>query len=132
MASIINFSEAATIGVHSMIVIAREGKPLNAIELSKLLGKSKHHIGKVLQRLVKMGYLKSQRGPTGGFQLNTDPKDISMYQIYAAIEGPVSNTGCGDKHHICSFNKCIQNNLVNKMSVEFVTFMEKEKLQDYL
>lgn len=132
MASIINFSEAATIGVHSMIVIAREGKPLNAIQLSKLLGKSKHHIGKVLQRLVKMGYLKSQRGPTGGFQLKVDPKDISMYQIYTAIEGPVSNTGCGHEHHICPFNKCIQNNLVNKMSVEFVTFMEKEKLQDYL
>ena len=92
MASIINFSEAATIGIHSMIVIAREEKPLNAIELSNKIAKSKHHIGKVLQRLVKMGYLKSQRGPTGGFALNVDPNQISMYQIYTAIEGPVSHS----------------------------------------
>jgi len=132
MASIINFSEAATIGIHSMIVIAREEKPLNAIELSNKIAKSKHHIGKVLQRLVKMGYLKSQRGPTGGFALNVDPNQISMYQIYTAIEGPVSHNGCEAKNHICGFNKCIQNNLVSKMSIEFVNFMEGEKLQDYL
>ncbi len=132
MADLFKFSEAASIGVHSMILIARSQKAYNAIELSKLLNKSKHHIGKVLQRLVKMGYLKSQRGPTGGFMLNIDPKDINMYNIYSAIEGPVSTLECNEHNSVCPFKKCIQNNVINKLSREFVEYMKNENLQDYL
>jgi len=132
MADIFKFSEAASIGVHSMILIARNDKAYNAIELSKLLNKSKHHIGKVLQRLVKTGYLKSMRGPTGGFMLNVEPKDISMYSIYTAIEGPVKTQECNEHNSVCPFKKCIQNNVINKLSREFVEYMQNQNLQEYL
>ena len=73
MASIVNFSDAASIGIHGMIILAKHGEPLNAIELSKRLGKSKHHIGKVMQRLVKTGltHLEAQQE---GLNLRETPK----------------------------------------------------------
>jgi Rrf2 family protein len=132
MASIINFSDAAAIGIHGMVLLARINEPMNAIELSKRLGKSKHHVGKVMQRLVKMGYLSSYRGPTGGFFINTDVSKISMYDIYSAIEGPVALKDCSDEYRICPVKKCIQNNVVNHLSSQFVDYMKNETLKDYL
>ncbi|NOY50715.1 MAG: Rrf2 family transcriptional regulator [Chlorobi bacterium] len=132
MALIINFSDAAAIGIHGMVLLARINKPMNAIDLSKRLGKSKHHVGKVMQRLVKMGFLGSQRGPTGGFYLSADISKISMYDIYSAIEGPVALKDCSDDYRICPVKKCIQNNVVNHLSSQFVDYMKNETLRDYL
>lgn len=132
MASIINFSDAATIGIHSMIILCREGKPLNAIELSEKINKSKHHIGKVLQRLVKMGYLESQRGPTGGFKVVVDPATISMYDIYSAIEGPVNIKECEAHGSICPQQKCIFKNVVGHLSTTFINYMKNESLSEYI
>lgn len=132
MANIINFSDAASIGLHSMILIAKSDKPLNAIELSKQLGNSKHHIGKVLQRLVKDGLLLSFRGPTGGFAISVDPKDVTLYDVYESIEGKANIRLCSPDIHICPVDKCIKKNLIKRLSDEFTSFMTSQKLIDYL
>lgn len=132
MANIINFSEAASIGLHSMILIAKSDKPLNAIELSKQLGNSKHHIGKVLQRLVKDGLLSSFRGPTGGFTMSVDPKDITLYDVYESIEGKSNIKLCPPDAHFCPVDKCIRKNLIKRLSDEFVSYMTSQKLSEYL
>jgi len=132
MPSIVNFSDAASIGIHGMVLLARHREPLNAIELSKRLGKSKHHIGKVMQRLVKTGYLDSFRGPTGGFKLRKNPEEITMYEIYSAIEGKVEIRDCQSDNPICPVNKCIFNNVVKILSIDFVNYMQNEHLSEYI
>lgn len=132
MANIINFSEAASIGIHGTILVAKSKKPLNAIQLSQKLGKSKHHIGKVLQRLVKEGFLDSFRGPTGGFIMKADPSNVRLIDIYTAIEGKIEVRKCERDVKICPVEKCIFDNITSKMTVEFVRHMENEKLIDYL
>lgn len=132
MANIINFSEAASIGIHGMILLARSEKPLNAIELSERLGKSKHHIGKVLQRLVKEGFLDSFRGPTGGFVLKADPAKVNFLDIYSAIEGKVVIKKCDRLNKICPVDKCIFDNITAKMSQDFISHMQGEILKDYI
>ncbi len=132
MANIINFSDAASIGLHSMILIAKSDKPLNAIQLSEKLGNSKHHIGKVLQRLVKDGLLTSYRGPTGGFSIAVDPEEASLYDVYRSIEGKSNVKLCSPDAHICPVDKCIREQLIKRLSDEFVSFMESQKLSEYL
>ena len=132
MSSIVSFSDAASIGIHGIIMLARTGKPMNAIELSKRLGKSKHHIGKVMQRLVKTGFLDSYRGPTGGFKLKRNAEEISMYEIYAAIEGEVEIRDCPSENPICSVDKCIFNNVVKILTTDFVNYMKNERLSEYI
>ncbi|MFK5857180.1 MAG: Rrf2 family transcriptional regulator [Bacteroidota bacterium] len=132
MANIINFSDAASIGLHSMIIIAKSDKPINAIQLSEKLGKSKHHIGKILQRLVKDGLLTSTRGPSGGFEIIVDPKEITLYDVYTCIEGKSRVKLCSEDHHICPVDKCIRKNLIKRLSDEFISYMDSQKLSDYL
>ena len=108
MPKVIHFSEAASIGIHSLIVLAREKKAMNAIQLAEKIGASKHHIGKVLQRLVKDGLLTSSRGPTGGFKLKKEPSEILIYDIYRSIEGEIEIGECPDENHICPVDMCIR------------------------
>jgi len=132
MANIINFSEAASIGIHGMILIAKSDKPVNAIQLSEKLGKSKHHIGKVLQRLVKEGFLDSYRGPAGGFTLKADPSKVKLLDIYSAIEGKIVVKRCEQHHKICPVDKCIFDNVTSKMTEDFIKHMDNEILIDYI
>lgn len=132
MANIVNFSDAAAIGVHSMILLAKSDTPLNAIQLSKSLGNSKHHIGKVLQRLVKDGYLSSYRGPTGGFVINCEPKEVTLFDIYESIEGKLVVKLCSSESHICPKEKCIKKNVVKRLTDDFSGYMKSQTLADYL
>jgi len=132
MPKIINFSDAASIGIHGLIVISKSDKPLNAIQLSEKIGFSKHHIGKVMQRLVKEGFLNSYRGPTGGFEMKKKPEDIKIYDIYRSIEGEVDMGECPHDLHICPTDKCIRNDLIKKLSEEFVTYLQSRTLLDYI
>jgi Rrf2 family protein len=134
MAHVIQFSEAAFIALHGMVIIAQSDKAklVNVVEIAARLNSSKHHVAKVMQRLVKDGYLYSHRGPTGGFTMREKPEDISLLEIYESIEGRIEIGNCPLDHPVCKFEKCIFNNVTMKMTENFVDYMKKEKLSDFL
>lgn len=132
MPKVIHFSDAASIGIHSLIILARENKAVNAIQLSEKIGASKHHIGKVLQRLVKDGFLTSSRGPTGGFKIKKAPENITIYDIYRSIEGEIEYGECPHENHICPVDKCIRDNVIKKMSIDFSNYLKENTLAQYL
>jgi DNA-binding IscR family transcriptional regulator len=51
MAKIFSMSDAASIAIHSMVLIARSENGINAVRIAEISGFSKNHISKVLQRL---------------------------------------------------------------------------------
>ncbi|MGL4854390.1 MAG: RrF2 family transcriptional regulator [Lentisphaeria bacterium] len=95
MSQILKISEAASIGIHAMITIANaNGAPVSVKCVANKYNVSEHHTAKVLQRLSKAKLLNTIRGPKGGFILNNDPNDISIFQIYEAIDGIIETTNC--------------------------------------
>ena len=132
MPGIVHFPNSVTIGIHSLIILARENRALNAIQLSEKTGSSRHLTGKVLQRLVKYGILTSSRGPTGGFTLSKNPSDIWIYDIYRSIEGEIDYTGCPHDDQICPNNMCIRDNIIKKMTVDFINHLKENTIADYL
>jgi Rrf2 family protein len=132
MSKVFALSEAASIAIHSMVLIARAENGINVIKIGEQTGFSKNHIAKVLQRLVKSDMLKSVRGPAGGFSLKKNPEDITLLEVYEAIEGPMEINDCPLAYEVCNFDKCVMSNVVNKMTIEFKKFMHKQTLQEYL
>jgi len=132
MAKIFSMSDAASIAIHSMVLIARSEESINAVKIAEVTGFSKNHISKVLQRLVKHGMLKSVRGPMGGFTLKPGPGNITLLNIYEAIEGSLDVTECPMAYDVCGFDQCIMGNVVNKMTQEFKKFLKGQTLKMYL
>ena len=132
MPKVINFSNAMTIGVHSLIILARKNKPINAIKLADRIGSTKFHVAKVLQRLVKDGILNSMRGPTGGFTLNKPPSEIRIFDLYRSIEGEIDYGECNHTNPVTPIDKCIRETIVKKMTNDFVNYLKEHSVADYM
>ncbi len=132
MSKIFSLSEAASIAIHSMVLIAQSDGMMNVNKISERTGSSKHHVAKILQRLVKEDYLTSIRGPHGGFELKKSPKEINLLEIYETIEGTLLVTECPMENPICPFDKCILGNVVADMTLKFRDYLEGHTLDEYL
>lgn len=132
MSNVLALSEAATIGIHSMALIAMSQEKLNVSQIAEKIGSSKHHVAKVMQRLAKENFVASNRGPTGGFILKKQPVEISLLEIYEAIEGKVEIESCpGSKEH-CPFGSCVLGDVSHKLTLEFIKFLKLQTLDKYI
>lgn len=53
-----------------------------------------HYLAKILQRMVKYGYVDSFKGRRGGFKITERAKKSSILEIVERVEGPVINLKC--------------------------------------
>lgn len=132
MSKVFTLSEAASIAIHGMVLIAREDTLMNVQKIAEVTGSSRHHVAKVLQRLVKDDMLLSTRGPHGGFRLKHKAGEVNLLQIYESIEGTIEIEECPLDKHICPFDKCIMGNVVNQMTRGFRDYLVSQTLEDYL
>ena len=134
MPTAIQVSEAASLALHSMVYIAGSGHDQVTVrEISQIGQFSQAHLSKVLQHLVKAGFLESSRGPKGGFRLAKPAGEISLLQIYENIEGPIETQLCmnGSKQGVCPFERCILSDLPQRLTSEFRAFLDSKRLSDY-
>lgn len=123
-------SEATAIALHSMVYIS-QSEIRNLKEIASKFEISDNHLSKILQRLVKAGYLTSVKGPTGGFKIIKNKK-ISFMEIYETIEGKNKLRSClfsSKPNKKCS--NCIMGNLINKINKEFSEYMIQHKVTDF-
>jgi Rrf2 family protein len=132
MSKLFSLSDASSIAIHAMVMVAKSELPLNVIQISEATHTSKHHVAKVMQRLVKDGFISSQRGPTGGFTLKRAAADITFLDIYESIEGKIEIHKCMFETPVCPMGKCIMNNITQQMSEEFIKYLKGQVLSMYL
>ena len=130
MSVILNISEAASIAIHSMAIIAKSKEMLSVNKIAEFTGFSRNHLAKVMQTLVKNKFIKSIRGPKGGFLMDKNSKEISLLQIYESIEGVLSCFQCGIKSGVCPFKKCLYGEFPEKFSTEFKNYLSETSLYD--
>lgn len=52
------------------------------------------YLEQIISILNKAGYVKSERGPTGGYRLSKPPEEYTVGMIIRAIEGDVAPVSC--------------------------------------
>lgn len=132
MARLVQLSEAASLAIHAMVMIAQSPRHVNVNTISERMGSSRNHLAKVLQMLVKHNFLKSVRGPSGGFILSRKPSEITMLEIYEAIEGKIEIHECPLERPICPFNKCLMGGLVKDVTIQFKEYFGDQTLENFI
>jgi Rrf2 family protein len=124
--SIMNISEAYSLALHAMAMLAADGggTPLTAHAIATRLGVSESHLSKVMQRLARGGTLASSRGPGGGFTLNRPASEITLREIYESVEGPLKLDDCLIGTRICGGKSCVFDDLIHKVNGEFQHYLE--------
>ncbi len=129
MSRAIRIPEAVSLALHSMAILAaRPDEVLPTREIAGTLGGSSAHLAKVLKILENDGFVRSQRGPSGGFQLARSADSISLLEIYEAIEGPLSTEGCLLATGLCQNEGCVFGNLLDSLDNQFREHLKKTRL----
>jgi len=132
MSKVFSLSEAGSIAIHSMVLIAKSENKISVVGIADQTGSSKHHVAKVLQRLVKDDFLQSVRGPHGGFKLKRPASQINLLEIYESIEGKIEINHCPMGNLICPFGKCIIGGIISDMTLNFKDYLQSQTLANYL
>ena len=132
MSNLINISEAASLALHGLVVIARsQPSRINVKVLAEKLNASQTHMAKVFQKLGKANLVRSLRGPAGGFELNKSAEDITFLEIYEIIDGEIILGDCPLGKNHCVFKSCIFDNELTRISTEIYETFSRIKLSDF-
>ena len=88
-------------------------------------------LSKVLQKLAKAGFLRSEQGVNGGYRLAKAPELISAFEVIRAIDGPIFLTACFTEHGGCEHSgKCNVRDPLRKVHEGIVRLLSNIKLTD--
>lgn len=134
MGQILKISEAASIAMHALILLAENrDEPVSNLRIADAFGISANHSSKVMQRLLKSGYVTATRGPRGGYLLAVDPENVTLLEIYSSIDGKPDTSTClfGRGKH-CSLETCLFSDLNREADELFNKHLGSVTLADYL
>lgn len=132
MAKLVHISEAASLAVHSMALVANSTDMMNVNQLAELTHSSRNHLAKVMQTLVKNNLLESTRGPKGGFILKGKASEINLMRIFELFDGSIDDHYCGIESGKCPFLQCVFGGLADKFSREFSDYLKVTTLDQLL
>ncbi len=113
----LHISEAAVLAFHAMAMLARDpDRLISTHEIANSLSISENHLAKVRQELAKAGLVDAFRGPTGGFKLAKSPAEITLMEVFEAIEGPYRPSDCLLGHPACDGKNCVLGGLVESVN----------------
>ena len=73
-------------------------------------------MAKVLNQLAREGLVKGSRGPKGGYRLGRAADEITLKEVYRAIEGPFELSRCMFGIPICDGSGCVLGDFFGEMS----------------
>lgn len=92
----------------TLLMATLAGQPqarLSAHELAQRCGLAQPTVGKLLRQLARSGLVHAERGVHGGYRLARPPESISVAEVVAALEGPISLTECTGDHSRCRIER---------------------------
>ncbi|MFQ5442271.1 MAG: RrF2 family transcriptional regulator [Thermodesulfobacteriota bacterium] len=89
-------SRAAEYSIRGVLYLAGKSDKVNTDieEIATATDVPASYLAKLFQTLAKKGFVRSVRGPEGGFVLLKTPEEIKVLDIIEAVEGPIFLNEC--------------------------------------
>jgi len=89
----------------AMLELARnyEKRPLHIRDISKTQTIPQRFLEQILLQLKRAGYLRSRKGPDGGYYLAKAPAQITVADVIRVMDGPLAPIDCVSvtAHEVC-------------------------------
>lgn len=77
-----------------------EGKPIRIKEVAERQNISDKYLEQIISALNKAGFVRSVRGPQGGYSLKKKPEDYTVGMILRLTEGSLAPVACVEEDEI--------------------------------
>lgn len=111
-----------------------EGNPIRIKDIAERQGISDKYLEQIISVLNKAGYVKSVRGPQGGYTLRKKPEDYTVGMILRLTEGSLAPVACIEEDTTeCKRQKdCITYPLWQKISEAVNDVVDTVTLKDLI
>lgn len=131
MATVLKISDAASLAMHTMVLLAmKPDQVISTREIAGSLRVSEAHLSKVLQRLTREGLVKPVRGPRGGFKLEKSPNNVTLLEVYEAMEGRLESSECLLESRSCAGDQCILGFLLKSVNRQVRDYLTGARLSE--
>ncbi len=128
------FKKETEYALRSLVYIEmqnKQGRRPGIVEISSEIDAPPPFTAKILQRLVRMGFLESMKGKNGGYFFNPGKPPIPLKQVVTAIEGDKIFTGCGfGLSHCDESNPCPLHDAYGPIRETIDQLLSNETIQD--
>lgn len=91
---------------------------------------------KILNKLVKNGFVSSYKGAKGGYKLKLPKEEITLKSVIELIDGPIVIARCLETSEACSLNKdktsCTYHHIFNTISLDVAKKLEAITIADVI
>ncbi|MCF6179037.1 MAG: Rrf2 family transcriptional regulator [Geopsychrobacter sp.] len=126
-------TRATEYAIRTVIFLAQQ--PAGEIVLKKDICRTQEvtpaFLTKILQPLIKVGIVSSQRGVGGGFLLARDAREITLLDLLEAEEGPLKLNHClVEKSNCLRDSHCAAHQVWTEAQAEMVSVLKKYSIAE--
>lgn len=116
------------------IAMNDEVEPVRLKDTAERQNISMKYLEQIISSLVKGGFVKSIRGPQGGYRLMKQPKEYTVGMILRQVEGSMAPVAClDDEINICERQAdCVSLRIWNELNDAIHSVLEKYTLADLI
>ena len=117
-----------------LYLAAHDDRLVPVEEVSRAYGVSRHHLVKVVQRLVDEDLISSTRGRGGGLRLNRPPAEINVGALVRATEPHLNLVECFDREtNTCPIDQaCGLKRVLRDAQRAFLDVLDASTLADFV
>ncbi|MBV1892611.1 MAG: Rrf2 family transcriptional regulator [Ilumatobacteraceae bacterium] len=90
----LEITQRADLAVRALVLLAESGDRLKSVELADALDATPGVVPQALGPLVRLGWVRSVPGPTGGYESVKPLNELNVLQVIELIDGPTDNGRC--------------------------------------
>ena len=126
------------------MALADSGKPVRVKEIAERQEISEKYMEQIMSILNKAGFVRSVRGPQGGYFLTRKPEEYTAGMILRLTEGSLAPVACVEEENTCEkihdcatilvwqkMNEAI-NDVVDHMTLQDLVDYEMKECSDYV
>jgi Rrf2 family protein len=113
------------------LAVGERSVSASAKEIAESYGIPLPLLAKILQKLVRGGFLTSVHGTNGGYMLARDPARINTLEVIRAIEGPVILASCFTERSECGHTeRCSVRQPLRRVHEGILRLLENTTISD--
>ncbi len=120
-------------GIRAILQLAENhGKrPLQIKAIARQQDISVKYLEQVIAILKSAGFVRSIRGPKGGYVLAKPPNQIKLNDVFTALEGPITTVECTEDENYCSRTAdCVTRQVWTEVQKAIINVLESLTLQN--
>lgn len=126
-------SKSLDYAFRALTCLCQRQERIGVKELARETAIPESYCSKILRQLVKARIVSSESGPKGGYSLVRPAQEITVAEVYNAVEGTFQVVSCSDGSHDCTqVDNCSQMPMWNKLESQIIRLLEQSTLADFL